>query len=653
MGAALSSLVLSAAICKAEVPDWMRAAARENVKTPADSAGAVVLLDEQQTVVSADGQVKTLNRRVVRILDADGVKKWGTPSVAFDSETKLNYLKAWSISASGKEYEVRDKDRTDTALSEDVLYADTKYAYIHLPGVEAGTVVGYEYEQNHRPMILQDMWAPQESIPVHRARYSLQLPQGWTYRATWMNGEPRQPTPSAQNLFVWDMEDVPAIKQEPAAPDLPSLFTRVGLTFMPPSAQGGRSFTSWTDVALWFDELSASSVKSSPDLQAKVRQLVSQASSADDKIRILSTFVQKEVRYVAIEIGIGGYQPHSASSTLSNRYGDCKDKATLLTVMLREAGVQAYPVLVHSSRGRTRPEFPSPYQFNHMIVAVRVGPSSLYDSAPATVDEGALGRLMFFDPTAETYPLGTLHNSLQGSQGLILAGDQTRIVSLPTASPEASELQLASDLKLGNDGAVTGTVTLTYTGSWAARMRNELAEMNRLEKGKKLEELLVGMKGTPTVTHSFITDESDISKPLVLRYELRSSGYADTGGGLLVFRLGVLGPLTDSQAIVTAVNTEPRKLPIEFKQTGTYSEVNTFVLPTGFEVDELPDALNLKGPGVSYSSRAESAGNSLRYERRCEVTSLSVPVAEVGKLKTIYAGIRVEEQKPVVLKKVN
>src|SRR5271165_3409077 len=143
LGAALTCLAVFATMCSAEAPDWMRAAARENVTTPADSGDAVVLLDEQQTFVSGDGQIKTLNRRVVRILNSQGVKKWGTGAVGFDSETKLHYLKAWSISSSGKEYEVKDKDRSETAVSEDVLYADTKYAYIRLPAVEAGTVVGY------------------------------------------------------------------------------------------------------------------------------------------------------------------------------------------------------------------------------------------------------------------------------------------------------------------------------------------------------------------------------------------------------------------------------------------------------------------------------------------------------------------------------
>ena len=119
------------------------------------------------------------------------------------------------------------------------------------------------------------------------------------------------------------------------------------------------------------------------------------------------------------------------------------------------------------------------------------------------------------------------------------------------------------------------------------------------------------------------------------------------------FRLGALGPVADSQSIARAVNTQPRKLPIEYMQTGVYSEASTISLPNGFEIDELPDAMNLTGPGVSYSSHAEAAGGKLKYERQCEVARLLVPVSDIAKLKKVYGEIGEDERKSAVLKKAN
>ena len=648
---AVALLAMGTLTARAETPDWLRAAAQETLPTYGDTVDGVVLLDDEQTTIAPDGQIKTLTRRVVRVLSLEGVKKWGAAAVGFDSETKLNYIKAWSITSGGKDYEVKDKDKVESSYSGDALFTDTKYAYVKVPGVEVGTVVGYEYLQNRRPAILQDIWEPQESVPVHHARYSLRLPAGWSYRMTWMKGAPHEPVASAQNSLVWDMREVAAIKREPSAPSLRLLSVRMGVTFVPPSPQGGHAFSSWTDVAQWFGEISAASVKSSPELDAKVRQLVPPSSSADEKIRILSDYVQKQVRYVAIEIGIGGYQPHAASATLLNKYGDCKDKATLLTVLLREAWVESYPMLVNSSRGMVRPDFPSPYQFDHMIVAIHVPADSKFASTPAAADEGPLGRLLFFDPTAETYPVGTLHDMLQNSEGLILAGSQTRMATLPTASPDDSTLKFVSDFNLSADGSVVGTVTATCSGSWAARMREELADKTRSEKAKWMENFLAGMRGTPNVTRSFITDESDVSKPLVLRFELQASGYAEIAGGLMLMRLRMLGSVADNQFAWKAIDTEARKLPIEYAYTGVYSEVNTVNLPSGFGVDELPDELNISGPALSYMSHAEAFEGKLKYKRECRITSLSVPLADVDKLKALYREIRVDEQKTAVLKR--
>ena len=86
---------------------------------------------------------------------------------------------------------------------------------------------------------------------------------------------------------------------------------------------------------------------------------------------IFAQFVQGNVRYVAIEMGIGGWQPHSAADAFSHRYGDCKDKTTVTISMLHEIGVESYYLLVNSRRGAVTPDTPANvYAFNHAVVAI-------------------------------------------------------------------------------------------------------------------------------------------------------------------------------------------------------------------------------------------------------------------------------------------
>ena len=159
----------------AGTPDWLRALAGQPLPKYPDNTNAVVLLDEQLTSVDHEGEVKTLYRRAYKILRPEG-RKHGTFGVYFDQETRLTYLKAWSLSAQGTEYEVKEKDAVETSPFEEALYLDTRLKLLKIPAAEPGSIIGYEYEQRRRPFVLQDMWRFQDELPVRRSRLVIRLP---------------------------------------------------------------------------------------------------------------------------------------------------------------------------------------------------------------------------------------------------------------------------------------------------------------------------------------------------------------------------------------------------------------------------------------------------------------------------------------------
>ncbi|MEY2413265.1 MAG: hypothetical protein QOD84_1871, partial [Acidobacteriaceae bacterium] len=131
----------------------------------------------------------------------------------------------------------------------------------------------------------------------------------------------------------------------------------------------------------------------------EVRALTSSRPSALAKMQAIASFVQHDVRYVAIELGIGGWQPHPAAGVFTHRYGDCKDKATLMRSMLKEIDVDSYYVLINTTRGAVTPNTPAHNGFNHVIVAVKL-PDGLSDpSLVSTLQDTRLGRILLFDPT--------------------------------------------------------------------------------------------------------------------------------------------------------------------------------------------------------------------------------------------------------------
>jgi hypothetical protein len=154
-------------------------------------------------------------------------------------------------------------------------------------------------------------------------------------------------------------------------------------------------------MGIWYQGLTSGRRDASRELKQKVASLTSSSRTPLEKMKALANFAQSDIRYVAIELGIGGWQPHAAPEVFTHHYGDCKDKATLMGAMLQEIGVDSYYVIINSERGSVTPETPAHKDgFDHAIIAVNLPDSVVDASLMATIVHPKLGRLLFFDPTA-------------------------------------------------------------------------------------------------------------------------------------------------------------------------------------------------------------------------------------------------------------
>ena len=144
-------------------------------------------------------------------------------------------------------------------------------------------------------------------------------------------------------------------------------------TFFPaggPSVSNG--FSNWREMGTWYWNLERGRSDASPEIKQEVAALTAGKTTSLQKMQALAQFVQRDIRYVAIELGIGGWQPHPATEVFSHRYGDCKDKATLMRSMLQEIGVDSYQVAINTARGSITPGTPAYRGFDHQIIGIRL-----------------------------------------------------------------------------------------------------------------------------------------------------------------------------------------------------------------------------------------------------------------------------------------
>ena len=635
-----------------DAPGWMHALVNAPLPAHDEKTDAVLLYSERIVTVQSADKFKITVREAYKILRPGG-REYGTVAVSYNSHSKITGLRGWCIPAQGKDYEVKDKEAIEISLPKidgSELISDVKDKLLRIPAAEVGNIVGYEYEEELQPLVLQDVWHFQEASPVREAHYTLQLPAGWEYKATWMNYPEAKPAQSG-NQSQWFVSDIKGIKREDSMPPWQGVAGQMIVSFFPPggSAQN-QGFQNWKQMGIWYQGLTSGRRDASTELKQKVASLTASASTPATKMKALGEFAQRDIRYVAIELGIGGWQPHPAAEVFAHHYGDCKDKATLMGTMLHEIGVDSYYVVINSERGSVTPETPAHMGgFDHVIIAIKLPDGVSEGSLAATTIHPKLGKILFFDPTDELTPFGQLSGALQANYGLLVTPDGGELIALPELPPAMNGIQRTAKLSLSATGTLSGEVQETRVGdrAWSQRwaLRTVTKDTDRI---KPIETLLSHSLATFQITKASVGNLQLTDQPFLYNYSVVAQNYAKPAGNLLLVRPRFIGNKS-SDLLETK---EPRKYPVEFDGPSRDSDTFEIALPAGYEVDDLPPPVNADFSFASYHSKTEVNGNTLKYTRTFEVKELSVPVGKVEDLKKLYRTIAGDERNTAVLKPV-
>ena len=646
----VAGILATAPLARAgDAPQWMHALVNAPLPAHDEKTNAVLLYSEQNvTVLSAD-KIKTVVRRAYKILRPDG-RDYGTVFASFRSPgQKISGMRGWCIPAQGKDYEVKDKDAIEGSYPQVAggeLISDLRVKFLHIPAPDPGNLVGFEYEMEEEPLVLQNAWDFQGESPVRESHYSLQLPAGWEYKASFLNYPDIKPTRMGDNQWQWTVSDVKGIREEQEMPPFNGVAGVMIVSFLSSSARD-KEFSNWREMGTWYWNLINVRLDASPEIKQKVATLTASAPTTLDKMEALASYVQDDVRYVAIELGIGGWQPHPAPDVFGHRYGDCKDKAILMRSMLREMGVNSFQVAINTRRGSINTDKPAYLGFNHQMTAIQLPDNVNSPSLVAITRHPKLGRILFFDPTDELTPFGQIRGELQANYGLLVTPDGGELLELPVQPSAMNSIRRTAKLTLDPSGKLQGEVEEVRLGDRASSERWRLRTVaNDKDRIKAIETLLAGSLSNFRITKASIINLSYPDRPFGFNYNFEAESYAKNAGNLLLVRPRVLG--VKAQAIMET--KEPRQFPIEFE--GPLKDTDSFeiTLPAGYVVDDLPPPVDAEFGFASYHSKTEVKGNVIGYTRTFEVKELSVPVSQAEALKRFYRIIAGDERNTAVLR---
>jgi transglutaminase-like putative cysteine protease len=630
-----------------DVPAWLSQAASASLPTYDKDVPAVVLHSEQIVTVANDGRVSTTTNFAVKILLKEGRGLATARALYLVNASNVKELNAWTIRPTGTSRSYDKKNVIDIVSDPDDIYNEYRVKLIDgTYDTEVGAVFGYTSTTEENPLFYQDVWNFQTGLPTVLSRYIVNLPDNWTANSVTFNREKLEPQVS-KNRYVWQLQNLAAIPDEPLSPSYTNLSPRVAVNFVPPNSSQGTNkvFMNWTEVSRWATQMNDSAVIVDDAVASKARELTANAKNEFEKIMAIGNYVQG-LQYISIDIGVGfgnGYRPRPSNLVLARGYGDCKDKANLMRAMLKSLKIEAYPVAIYSGDPTyAREEWASPGQFNHCIIAVKVSSET---NSPTVMTHPKLGRLLIFDATDPHTPVGDLPEYLQGSFGLIAAGEEGGLSKMPLTSAESNGLERKLEVTMTETGGISGIIRESFVGQDASSSRAQYKSVSPTDFNKILERWLTRASTGAKLIKSTLNDLKSEGK-----FNLDTEFSAPIYGQVMQGRLIIFKPVVVERRNTFFLNEGTRKTPIELS-SNYLNETVVFTLPQGFTVDETPDPINLETSFGKYSTKYEIKDGKLYFTRKLLTNRMIIPIEKYNTVKEFFDKIVKAEQSPVVLVK--
>ncbi len=563
------------------------------------NAGAVILWEGIDIDIDEQSRYIYSTRRIVKIFNEDGygLGEVSIPYMRGRDDVTIHHAKTFK--PTGKTVELNPneiiRDIPPPSAVEAGLYVDARLMHFTMPELTNGCIIDYAYSTNNLGHIMNgEFWRQvffQTSEPVQYYRFTAHIPKKKQlyYQILGPNIEPTITENNYTRTYTFETRDVPPLTQEYLMPPPQDLAYNISIS----------SLDSWDKLVTWYATLIREQDTMTTAIQAKTDELLRGTRNRAEKIKRLYEYVATQIRYLGLELGIWAIKPYSADTVLKNGRGDCKDKTTLLSTMLKHAGIPSYPVLISAGDAREIvTEIPSLAYFNHMILAVEA-------------DKGK--ELLWLDPTASTCAFGDLPAGDQDRWTLIINPDflanntETQqkqnqhneksplakqlylFQKSPTLDAEANVKRMNTHLQVKKDMSISVQQELTVTGNFNTKLRAQLAHLHTKEEKTQFLHKEFELDERAKVNDFKISGLDTLKPELTVRLDWTCDEYLYAIGSQFILELPLI-----KHPYAELLSEEHRYHPAVIGMALSFEDKITVLAEAPFVIDTLPQAQSLK-----------------------------------------------------------
>ena len=597
------------------------------------NADAVLRTEEMRFEIISQKETVETYHWVVTVINQNG-DKWARFYEYYDRLRSLSGMEGFLYDASGNLMrKARSKDFEDvSAVDRSSLIDDNRarrhdfYCKSYPYTVEYRVVIRYSHT-----FYFPD-WMPQwgERIAVEKSQAQIVCPEGYQFRfkALRYNGEPIVSSDGKKKTSSWSVQSLPAIVREPYQPPLQECTTVVyfGPTDFSLGPYNGNMQT-WQGFGQFINELKKGRDQLPEATRQQVRSLVSGIADTATRVRVLYEFLQKNTRYISIQLGIGGWQPLDANFVATHAYGDCKALTNYMYSLLREAGIPAAYTLIYagSQSMGLDPGFPD-NRFNHVILAVPLA-----------------GDTIWLECTSQTIPAGYLGGFTGDRYALMIDEAGGKVVRTPRYQVEQNlRIRKVSADLAGPDLQVR--VNTTYTGMQQDYLHGFINNLSRDYIRQYLDEQF----DFPSYTiNSFDYQQDNRALPAIREsLDLTIPAYATLAGKRILLmpnlmsrtEMRVPADSNRSYDVVSALN---------------YRDIDSVEIgiPTGYMAESVPADLSLESVFGKFRISVRVEGNRIHFYRMLERYSGRMPPSRYAELARFNEQVYRADRNKIVLVK--
>jgi Domain of Unknown Function with PDB structure (DUF3857)/Transglutaminase-like superfamily len=597
-------------------------------------ANVVKRSEEYILTVKSPSRYSLYEKHAYTVLNAKA-NGYATYVTYYGKLSSINYVSGKLFNMMGKEVKHSKKSdwKDNSAYDGFSLLSDSRYKINEFYSAEYPYTVEYEEEDDHDGTLHFPRWMPQSSpgMSVQISKFTVIAPADYTVRYKQFNfkGEPVVTQKGDTKTYTWEIRNIPAKKIETSSPPFTEIAPAV---FFAPSkfeVEGYKGdMSSWEEYGKFMYQLIKGRDILPDEIKKKVHELTDQLKSDREKIFVLYDFLQKNTRYISIQLGIGGWQPFEASYVAEKKYGDCKALSNYMIALLKEAGITGKYVEIYG--GQSPPPFIEDFpclQSNHVISCVPLGKDTVW-----------------LECTSQTVSPGYMGGFTGNRKAVLIDESGGHIVHTPVYKASDNIQLRIMKAVADEEGNLSAGIVNTYLGLQQDFPHSLMYDASKEDREKYLNEMF----NLPTykVVKSDYKEHRGIIPSVDEFLQIELSKYATITGKRLFINPNIFGASAERPSADTA-----RKY--DYVIDDSYKDIDSveIKIPKGYKPESIPGDNLLQTKFGKYTSSVKVQDDKITYYRTMEQQSGRIPANDYNDLVKFYEQVNKADRSKLVLVK--